>query len=162
MGSFVCDRRDGRYDTGVLPGRVAAIWLKRFKGGPMDPVHDALLEVGSGIAGNADRGGRRQVTVLEREVWEVVMREVEADLSPSVRRANLLVEGVALARSTGHVLRVGGARLRVGGPTQPCKAMDELWPGLEAALRPDWRGGAFCEVVGAARIAIGDPVAWEP
>lgn len=143
-------------------GRVAAIWLKRFKGGPMDPVSDALLEAGAGIAGNANRGGRRQVTLLEREVWEAVMREVGADLPPSVRRANLLVEGVSLVRSTGRVLRVGTARLRIGGPTQPCKAMDELRPGLEQALRPDWRGGAFGEVVEGTRIAIGDPASWEP
>lgn len=145
----------------MAPGRLAAIWVKRFKGGPMDPVVAAMLEAGAGLAGNANRGGRRQVTLLEREVWEAVLRALEAGLPPSARRANLLVERLPLVRSTGRVLRVGGARVRMLGPTQPCNLMEETWPGLEEALRPDWRGGGFGEVLTGGRIAVGDALEWE-
>ena len=48
-------------------GKLEAIWIKRMKRGPMDPVEAADLVAGSGIAGNANQGGRRQVTILERE-----------------------------------------------------------------------------------------------
>jgi hypothetical protein len=39
--------------------------------------------------------------------------------------------------------------------------MDEACPGLRAALRPDWGGGAFGEALDDGRIAVGDLVRWE-
>lgn len=139
---------------------LLAIWLKRSRGGPMDAVPEALLEPGKGLAGNANQGGRRQVTILDADVWEAVMAELSARLPPSARRANLLVRGVALPRTTGRILQIGPAQVRILGPTQPCNLMEETLPGLEAALRPDWRGGAFGEVIAGGRVGVGDPVRW--
>ena len=62
----------------------------------MDPVNEAQLEEGRGLVGNVDRSRRRQVTLIEREVWDRLMSAFEADVNPSARRANLLVSGVAL------------------------------------------------------------------
>lgn len=139
---------------------LLAIWLKRTKGGPMDPVQEARFEAGEGLTGNANRGGRRQVTILDAEVWEAVMAELGATLPPSARRANLLVHGVALPGTAGRILKVGAAQVRILGHTEPCNLMEETLPGLEAALRPDWRGGAFGEVVAGGLVRIGDPVSW--
>jgi MOSC domain-containing protein YiiM len=139
---------------------VVAIWLKRFRGGPMDPVDEAVLEPGQGLAGNANQGGRRQVTLLDAEVWEEVMAALGARLPASARRANVLVRGLALPRTTGRILQLGAGQVRILGATQPCNLMDELLPGLEAALRPDWRGGAFGEVIAGGRVRVGDPVRW--
>ena len=50
-------------------GKLEAIWLKRAKGGPMDRVDSALLEIGGGLHGNANRGGTRQVTLITQERW---------------------------------------------------------------------------------------------
>jgi hypothetical protein len=38
--------------------------------------------------------------------------------------------------------------------------MEEAHAGLQSALRPDWRGGVFGEVLDDGRIAVGDPVEW--
>jgi MOSC domain-containing protein YiiM len=140
---------------------IEAIWLKRARLGPMGPVPRARLVAGSGIEGNANRGGRRQVTLIEREVWEALMRELGASLDPSTRRANLMLGGVRLADSRGRLLRVGPALLRILGETKPCERMEEALPGLRAAMYPDWRGGAFGEVVEGGEIAVGDAVRWE-
>lgn len=145
----------------MQPAHLVAIWLKRFKGGPMDRVESATLEAGLGLAGNANRGGRRQVTLLDSAAWREVLLDLETDLPPSARRANLLVSGVVLTGATGRILRIGPARLRIGGETRPCNLMEETWPGLEAALRRDWRGGAFAEVIAGGVIAAGDGIAWE-
>ena len=141
--------------------RLLAIWLKRFQGGPMDAVESATLVVGRGLAGNADQGGRRQVTLLDEAAWQQAMAELDADLDPAARRANLLLRGIDLARSHGRTLQIGAqAQIRLYNQTTPCRAMDEALPGLQDALRPGWRGGAFGEVVVGGEIRVGDRVGW--
>ena len=127
----------------------------------MEPVDAAQLEPGRGIVGNADRSRRRQVTILEQETWNRLMSELRAAVDPAERRANLLISGIALARTRGGVLRIGEVRLLIDGETTPCERMDDALPGLQAAMRPDWGGGAFAQVLTGGTIAAGDAVEWE-
>ena len=139
-------------------GRLEAIWLKPVRREELEPVETADLRAGQGMVGNRHQGGRRQVTILEREAWEAVAREVNTAVSAEARRANLLVSGVSLRESAGRVLEVGGCRLRIGGETRPCDLMDAAIPGLKAAIGKDWRGGVFAEVLDDGTITIGDDV----
>ena len=127
----------------------------------MDSVSTATLVAGRGLAGNADQGRRRQVTLIEREKWEDLVRQMKASVQPTARRANLMVSGMQLAESRNRVLRIGAVRLRVGGETRPCERMDEALPGLRAAMKSGWAGGVFAEVLDDGVIAVGDDVAWE-
>jgi MOSC domain-containing protein YiiM len=151
-----------RMTSDAARGRLDAIWLKRAHRGPMDPVDEAEAIAGRGLDGSVDRSRRRQVTLLEREKWEAFMHALDADLDPSARRANLLVSGVVLTETRGHVLRIGEVRLRIGGHTTPCERMEEAWAGLQDAMRPDWGGGAFAEVLDGGTLRVGDAVEWEP
>lgn len=127
----------------------------------MDAVTQAVLEAGRGLVGNANQGGRRQITLIERERFAAQVASLGATLDPSARRANLMVTGLALANSRGRTLRVGASRIRIFGETKPCEQMEEALPGLRSAMYDNWGGGAFGEVIEGASIAIGDVVAWD-
>jgi MOSC domain-containing protein YiiM len=144
-----------------MSGRLEAIWIKRAHRGQMDPVQQGSLIAGLGLAGNADQGRRRQVTIIERERWQALMHQLGASISPAARRANLMVSGVDLAHSRDRTLRVGKSRLLIRGETRPCERMDDALPGLRRAMRLDWAGGVFAEVLDDGEIAVGDSVDWE-
>jgi MOSC domain-containing protein YiiM len=142
-------------------GRLEQIWIKRFRRGPMDRVDDAQLEEGLGLAGNANRGGKRQVTLIEQEVWQQHMDRLQGTLDPSSRRANLMISGCALRESRGRVLRIGECRIVIRGETKPCERMEEALAGLREVMFPDWGGGAFGEVISGGAIRVGDPASFE-
>lgn len=144
-----------------MSGRLEAIWSKRAHRGPMDPRESATLVEGKGLEGSVGRSSRRQVTIIEREVWDALMRATGSTAPPSTRRANLMVSGIALADTRKRVLRIGGARLEIAGETKPCERMEEAVPGLRAAMYPNWGGGAFAKVLTGGVIRVGDVVEWE-
>ena len=145
----------------MMSGRLEQIWKKRFRRGPMDPILRANVRAGRGLVDNADQGGRRQITIVSRERWDAVASEMGQPVDPVMRRANLLVSGIDLRDSRDKVLRVGACRFRIRGETRPCERMDEALAGLRAALRTNWGGGAYAEVLGDGEIAVGNEVCWE-
>jgi len=152
----------GCHGTLTMPdhGELEAIWIKPAHGAPMDPVGSATLKAGAGLVGNANQGGRRQVTIISRERWIDVATRLGAEVDPSARRANLLVRGVRLADTAERILQVGACRVRIRGETKPCSRMDAAHPGLREAMIPDWGGGAYGEVLADGEIFVGDPVRW--
>jgi MOSC domain-containing protein YiiM len=140
--------------------RLEQIWIKRSTQGRMDPVDAAVLD-DKGLAGNANRGGRRQVTIIARERWAELMRDLGADLPPSTRRANLMVSGIDLQGSRGRILRVGNTRLMINGETRPCEQMEAAHAGLQALMRDRWGGGVFAAVIDGGDLHVGDAVEWE-
>ena len=141
-------------------GALAAIWIKRCKRGPMDAALAGELVAGRGLVGNANQGGRRQVTLIEEEVWAALMAELGGALPTAARRANLVLRGLPLRDSRRRELQIGSCVLRVNGETKPCERMEEALSGLRRAMFPDWRGGAFAEVLTGGTIRVGDVAEW--
>ena len=140
--------------------QLDAIWIKRMRREPMDPAEGASLVANAGIVGCANQGGKRQVTIIEREVFDEIRRALP-DAVPIMRRANFMVSGIRLENSRGKVLTVGDVRIQLFGETRPCERMDEQCAGLTSALDPDWRGGAYGVVLDDGDVRVGDPVSLE-
>ena len=128
----------------------------------MDSQQSAELLAGTGLMGNADRGGRRQVTLVSLERWQELMNQVGGNLGPDARRANLVLSDVNLENTRGRVLCIGSSRLLIAGETRPCEQMEEAAPGLQRAMREHWGGGAYAEVLTPGTVAVGDIVSWDP
>ena len=141
-------------------GEIVAIWIKRFKHGPMDSVAEAEAVEGRGLKNNANQGGKRQVTLIDESRWREAQEQLGVDVDPRVRRANLMVRGIDLERTNGRLLRIGNSVVKIYGETRPCEQMEEAQAGLREALKPRWRGGAFAEVVGGGTIRVGDAAEW--
>lgn len=141
-------------------GRIARIWVKPAHGRDMLEVRTAELRAGAGLVGNADHGGRH-LTLLDEAAWRRVEAALGRSLNPGLRRANVLLSGVPLEHTSGRILRLGPCRVRIQGETKPCGLMDLPVPGLQAALKPDWNGGAWAQVVQGGRLAVGEEARFE-
>lgn len=177
---FMTEQKTAANETGE--GRLEAIWIKRAHKGPMDAVSEAELVEGQGLKNNADQGGRRQVAILSKERWEEATAGLGAGKSgeesheeshgesnaaglavhPKDRRANLFVSGVDLEETRGWTLTVGEHRMFIAGETKPCAFMDDIYDGLQDALRPRWGGGAYAQVLDSGTISVGDRVTLSP
>lgn len=134
----------------------------------METIEQADIGLDTGIAGDW-RGivkpggrGRRQVSLMLLDDWRAALAELgDPPLAWSDRRANLLVDGIVLPMASGGVVRIGSALFEITGECDPCRRMEAVAVGLEAALMDGWRGGRLMRVTSAGAIAIGDAVSVE-
>ena len=145
-------------------GTLQGIARRAYPGAPMEPIERAYLSVALGVTGDC-RGivkpskNKRQVSLMELGDWVAATGEVGVDAPWHARRANLLVDGLDLPQRGGAVLRIGEtARLEVTMECDPCIRMEQVAPGLMAALLPDWRGGVLARVLSEGDIRVGDPI----
>ncbi len=145
-------------------GMIAGIARHARPRGPMEVLDRTAITVEAGLDGDF-RGavkpggrGRRQVSLIERGDWEAAMADLGARHHWSARRANLLVDGLDLPQRDGARLRIGEVVLMITKECDPCSRMEEIEPGLKAALTPDWRGGVLAKVISGGVIAVGDRI----
>ena len=150
-------------------GRLLGIARHDRPRGPIETLDRVAVSRVEGVHGDfrgAARPGkpaRRQVSLIEAESWAAALADLGlggAEAPPwHARRANLLVEGLRLPRTAGAVIAIGkGLRIEVTRECDPCSRMEEIAPGLKAALTPDWRGGVLGRVLDEGEIAVGDEV----
>lgn len=148
----------------VSIGVLAGIARHARSRAPMEVLDHAQVTLDGGIVGDfrgAMKGKpyRRQVTLMERGDWDAATAEVGAGAPWQERRCNLLVDGLDLPQTPGVRLRIGAdVVLEVTRENDPCFRMEAVVTGLEAALTPDWRGGACAMVIVGGAITTGDEI----
>jgi MOSC domain-containing protein YiiM len=140
--------------------KLEAIAIREKSKATMDELTEVNVSISKGLAGDA-RGnpGKRQVSLLSAEQWNMACKEVDSKLRWTTRRANILVSGVQFGpQHMNKIVCIGDLRMRVCAETDPCIIMERAQRGLKNALMPDWRGGVLCEVLSPGDIKVGDEV----
>ena len=143
-------------------GKVIEIAVREESRGPMEVLASAKVSFAQGI-GDDSRGriqNDRQVTIMTKESWDAVCEHFGRKLHWTLRRANILVEGIDLENSAGKTIQIGNFRVQVTKELKPCERMDEQFIGLTEALVPNWRGGVACKLLSEGLVNEGDRVAF--
>ena len=145
-------------------GRLLGIARHERPRGPMETLDHSDVTVEQGVRGDF-RGSlkpgrnKRQVTVMAAEDWRDTLHDLGTSVPWEQRRVNLLVEGLTLEETTGaRIVFDSGLVLEVTGECDPCTRMEEIAPGLKAALLPFWRGGVTTRVIESGPIRVGEQV----
>ena len=143
-------------------GKLVGIAITTKLLAPMQEIQHAIIEVDSGIQGDA-RGSKRnrQISILFEDDWIDACSELGTKLPWITRRANLFVSGMRTPKTPGLILKINDVELIVKVETDPCDLMDKQRDGLQSALKPDWRGGVCCTVLKRGEISVGNELSFE-
>ncbi|MEP0355058.1 MOSC domain-containing protein [Paraglaciecola sp.] len=136
------------------------IAIRKKSKAPMERKTEAMITKVAGVDGDfRGKPGKRQVTVLSKEQWDIACSQITTTLPWTIRRSNLLISGVRFTPDmVGQQIKIGQLILLITRETDPCPRMDQQHQGLTQALTPDWRGGVCCRVLADGRVTIGDSI----
>jgi len=148
-------------------GRLEAIHTAPEGSAPMVGHDTARLVAGEGIAGDRYALGTgqyssrphvdRQVTLIEAEVLEALVRDHSVELLPDEHRRNLTTSGVPVNHLVGEYFAVGECVLYGGRLNVPCSYLQELTG--KRVFRPlVHRSGLNARVVIGGEISVGDSI----
>ncbi len=145
-------------------GTLAWIGLRPEREAPMQLAIEALAIEGRGLEGDrasksGKLGGKRQVTLVQREHLEVIARlSGRPSVEPELLRRNLVLEGVNLLSLKRMRFSIGDEVVLEGsGPCEPCSKMDRALGdgGFHAMLG---HGGITARIVRGGVMRLGDRV----
>ena len=146
---------------------VVSIHTATVGTGPMKSVPNAQLVVSRGLEGDRyysklgtysnQPGSGRDVTLIEIEAIEGLMRDYQVQLDPAQSRRNIVTRGVALNHLVEQEFRIGDVVLRGTRLCEPCAHMEKLT--AKGAMRGlIHRGGLRAEIVKGGMIRVGDTI----
>ena len=131
---------------------LEAVQAVRGKGLEGDRYFDAQ---GSFFANERSRPDR-EITLIEQEALEALMRDYSTLLAPEEARRNIVTSGVSLNHLVGPEFTVGQARLRGIRLCEPCSHLERLTGRKLKGLTH--RGGLRAQILESGEIKLGDPV----
>lgn len=151
----------------TFSGVLLHIYIAEAGSQPMRELAEARLVEGVGIEGDRYATGRgyysklprpdRQVTLIEIETIEAIVRDHRLALAPHETRRNLTTRGVPLNHLVGRRFRVGEVVLHGERLNVPCKYLDGLL-GRELYGPLTNRSGLNCTIVRGGCVRPGDRI----
>jgi len=153
------------------PGSLLAIQIGRQAEGRLESVPQVRAVPGKGLEGDRyfrgegsfsnNPGGGREVTLVAREMLDLLEREHGIMLDPVETRRNLVTGGVSLNELVGQVFRVGDVRMRGVRLAEPCNHLERLTqPGVLKGLAH--RAGLRAEILDEGMLRVGDAIVASP
>lgn len=148
------------FDSMPQIGRIEWMSIRPVKRGEVQPVEEIEVTVAAGLSGDhyGKEGGKRMVTLMQKEHMDVVENIMKTELDPKMLRRNIIVSGINLLALKEKVLQIGeDVQLEVTGICHPCSRMEKnLGPGGYNAMRG--HGGITAKVVRGGTIRLNDAV----
>ena len=147
-------------------GELLHIHITDAAGAPMHSLGEAQLVPGVGISGDRYALGTgkysefpdiREVTLIEAEALEALLRDERIELLPHEHRRNLTTRGVALNHLVGRRFRVGATILEGGRLNVPCRYL-ELLTGKSVYETLRNRSGLNARIIEGGTIRAGDRI----
>ena len=147
-------------------GKLLTIHIAEEGGAAMQSLRAATLLAGEGIKGDRYATGRgkyspfpdiREVTLIEVETLEALVRDHAIDLTVDEHRRNLTTRDVPLNHLVGVRFRVGNVVLEGGRLNFPCRYL-EMLTGKTVCDLLEHRSGLNCRIIEGGEIKIGDPI----
>jgi len=155
----------------TFSGSVVSIHISPKATEPLVQVNEVRAVPGRGLEGDryfvaegsfADKKGDvhdpgREVTLIESETLEAVVRDYKLDVDPGLPRRNIVTRGVPLNHLVDREFTVGGVRMRGVRLNGPCSHLASL---TSEKLRESLvhRGGLRAEVLNEGVIRAGDAI----
>ncbi len=152
----------------MFEGRLLAIAIAPEAKQPLTTVNEVEAVPGKGLRGDRygdvkgsfQRGETKpsqEVSLIEREAIEAVVRDHKLQITHADTRRNLLTEGVPLNHLVGKTFTVGGVKLRGIKLCEPCSHLESLTcAGIEKSLIH--RGGLRAQILTGGTLRPGDPI----
>ena len=155
----------------MAAGVILSIYLAPAAAAPMVSVMETQAVAGQGLAGDRyfnklgtysnHPGSGREVTLIEIEAIEAMLREYQVELNPAMSRRNLVTRGVALNHLVEREFRIGEVLMRGTRLCEPCRHLERL--SVKGAMRGlIHRGGLRAEVIRGGVIKTGDLITQVP
>lgn len=147
-------------------GRLEHIHVAPAASRPMQALREATLLAGRGIAGDRYELGTgtyspkpdiREVTLIEAEALEALLRDYKVALPPHEHRRNLTTRGVPLNHLVGRRFRVGACVLEGGRLNVPCQYLEDLL-GKKVFKPLMHRSGLNCRILEGGTVHVGDVI----
>jgi MOSC domain-containing protein YiiM len=140
-------------------GTLRWIGLRPTKREALTIVEEAELLTGKGLRGDRYKrsGGKRQVSLIQKEHLPVIAALAGRPAPPELLRRNLVIEGIPLSALRRLRFSIGDAILEGSERCAPCSRMEEaLGDGGYAAMLD--MGGILARVIQGGTIRLGDEV----
>ncbi len=155
----------------MAPGSLIAIQIARQAEGRLESLPEVRAVPGKGLEGDRYFAGEgsfsktpgtgREVTLVAREMLDLLEREQGIHLRPGDTRRNLVTEGVSLNDLVGKVFQVGSVRMKGVRLAEPCDHLQRLTqPGVLKGLVH--RAGLRAELLDEGVLRVGDPIVPDP
>jgi MOSC domain-containing protein YiiM len=144
-------------------GKIIALYVAPTAGAPMEALAEARAVAGKGLQGDryyeklgtysSHPGSGREVTLIESEALEALMRDYDIEIDAALARRNIVTRGVALNQLVERKFSVDGVILHGTRLCDPCAHLEKLSrPGTLRGLIH--RGGLRAEIITGGMIRV--------